>query len=176
MTQEGVGFPDIFHFNSDVALWLHRVRCAPAAQFLSHSNSVSSLLVNLLQGLGPEMAATHPLPPPASEVPQRGAGSSAATAEPGARPGLIPVPVGEKEEQGLLVSPAVARLPVEVDVAVPVRNFRVRHLLALEPEQVIESQWSSGDDAPLAAGDVHLAWAEFEVLDTQMAVRVTRLA
>ncbi len=73
------------------------------------------------------------------------------------------------------MSPAVARLPVEVDVAVPVRDFRVRHLLALEPGQVIESQWSSGEDTPLAAGDVQLAWTEFEVVDTQMAVRVTRL-
>jgi hypothetical protein len=29
---------------------------------------------------------------------------------------------------------------------------------------------------PLAAGDVQLAWSEFEVLDTKLAVRVTRLA
>ena len=40
----------------------------------------------------------------------------------------------------------VARLPVEIDVAVPVREFRVRSLLALEPGQVIESQWVQGDD------------------------------
>jgi hypothetical protein len=29
---------------------------------------------------------------------------------------------------------------------------------------------------PLAAGEVQLAWSEFEVVDTQLAVRVTRLA
>jgi hypothetical protein len=29
---------------------------------------------------------------------------------------------------------------------------------------------------PLAAGDVQLAWSEFEVVDSQLAVRVTRLA
>ena len=40
--------------------------------------------------------------------------------------------------------PPVARLPVELDVAVPVRDFRVRNLLALEPGQVIESQWGTG--------------------------------
>ena len=33
----------------------------------------------------------------------------------------------------------VARLPVELDVAIPVRDFRVRNLLALEPGQVIET-------------------------------------
>ncbi len=61
-------------------------------------------------------------------------------------------------------------------MAVPVRDFRVRNLLALEPGQVIESQWGHGDDVPLAAGEVQLAWSEFEVVDTQLAVRVTRLA
>jgi len=70
----------------------------------------------------------------------------------------------------------VARLPVELDVAVPVRDFRVRNLLALEPGQVIETHWPHGEDMPLAAGNVQLAWSEFEVVDSQLAVRVTRLA
>lgn len=73
------------------------------------------------------------------------------------------------------LSPPLARLPVEVEVAIPVREFRVRSLLALEPGQVIETQWVQGDDMPLSAGDVQLAWSEFEVVDTQLAVRVTRL-
>jgi flagellar motor switch protein FliN/FliY len=67
-------------------------------------------------------------------------------------------------------------LPVVVDVAVPVREFRVRHLLALAPGEMIASQWRHGIDLPLAAGDVQLAWSEFEVLDTKLAVRVTRLS
>jgi len=29
---------------------------------------------------------------------------------------------------------------------------------------------------PLAAGEVQLAWSEFEVIETRLAVRVTRLA
>ena len=69
-----------------------------------------------------------------------------------------------------------ARLPVELDVSVPVRGFRVRNLLTLEPGSLIESDWSHGDDVPLAAGRVQLAWSEFEVIDTELAVRVTRLA
>jgi flagellar motor switch protein FliN/FliY len=69
----------------------------------------------------------------------------------------------------------MARLPVELDVAVPVREFRVRDLLALELGQVIETEWVHGEDMPLAAGDVQLAWSEFEVVDSQLAVRVTRL-
>ena len=67
-------------------------------------------------------------------------------------------------------------MPVELGIAVPVRDFRVRNLLALAPDQLVESQWSSGDDLPLAAGDVTLAWAEFEVVEAKLAARVTRVA
>jgi len=74
------------------------------------------------------------------------------------------------------LSAPVSLLPVELDVAVPVRQFRVRNLLALEPGQLIESQWGNGEDVPLASGDVQLAWSEFEVIETQLAVRITRLA
>lgn len=84
-------------------------------------------------------------------------------------------PAANNDEDALTNS-AAARLPVEVEVGVPVREFRVRNLLALVPGQVIESQWSHLEDVPLGAGTVQLAWSEFEVLDAQMAVRVTRLA
>jgi flagellar motor switch/type III secretory pathway protein FliN len=95
-----------------------------------------------------------------------------------ASPGQALVPVrrkaGEDEENAF--GPEVMRLPVELDVAVPVRDFRVRHLLALTPGQLIESQWGNGEDVPLAAGEVLLAWSEFEVVETRLMVRVTRLA
>ncbi|MDR3723798.1 MAG: FliM/FliN family flagellar motor C-terminal domain-containing protein [Terracidiphilus sp.] len=80
------------------------------------------------------------------------------------------------EEQAPEVTGVVALLPIEVDVAVPVRNFRVHDLLALEEGQVIETMWHSGEDVPLAAGNVQLAWSEFEVIETDLAVRITRLA
>jgi len=76
----------------------------------------------------------------------------------------------------MVLTGAMARLPVELDVGVPVRGFRVRGLLALEPGQVIETQWGQGEDLPLKAGEVQLAWSEFEVVETQLAVRLTRLA
>ena len=41
---------------------------------------------------------------------------------------------------------------------------------------MIETHWGNGEDVPLNSGDVLLAWSEFEVVDTQLAVRVTRLA
>ena len=74
------------------------------------------------------------------------------------------------------LSPPVARLPVELEVAIPVREFRVRNLLSLENGRVIETQWAHGDDLPLSAGEVQLAWSEFEVIESRLAVRVTRVA
>ena len=72
--------------------------------------------------------------------------------------------------------PVIVRLPVELDVMVPVREFRVRSLLTLEPGQVIETRWGHGEDVPLAAGAVTLAWCEFEVIESQLAVRITRVS
>jgi flagellar motor switch protein FliN/FliY len=95
--------------------------------------------------------------------------------ETNAEQALVPSPHPPAEKAGIVLSAPLARLPVELDVAVPVREFRVRNLLALEPGQVIETQWGHGEDMPLSSGDVQLAWSEFEVVDSQLAVRVTRM-
>jgi flagellar motor switch/type III secretory pathway protein FliN len=148
------------------------------------------------------MATARPSPPAspppiaqAAEAVRNSAPASAASdlrpgaGEDNAGPGRTLVPVapagaigGDGKAEGQLIEPPdaaidgpVARLPVELDVVVPVREFRVRHLLALEPGELIESQWNYGDDVPLAAGDVQLAWSEFEVLENRLAVRITRL-
>lgn len=74
------------------------------------------------------------------------------------------------------MAPLVARIPLELDVTIPLPGFRVRNLLALAPGAVVESEWDNGSDLPLRAGHVTLAWTEFEVVDTTLAVRITRLA
>ena len=89
---------------------------------------------------------------------------------------LVPAPLPSQREAEPVFRAPVSQLPVELGVTVPVREFRVRQLLALAPGQVIETQWGHGDDLPLAAGEVQLAWSEFEVVETRLAVRVTRLA
>jgi len=120
------------------------------------------------------MATTHPLPPPPASAPPH-------SPDPGEMPGgsteqaLVPSPHAPVEGKAIVLSAPIARLPVELDVAVPVRDFRVRNLLALEPGNVIETQWTHGEDMPLLAGAVQLSWSEFEVVDSQLAVRVTRM-
>lgn len=87
------------------------------------------------------------------------------------------VPVLREPPAGLPNAMAgVMQLPVELEVSVPIRAFRVRNLLALEPGQVIETQWEHTGDLPLSAGEVQLAWSEFEVVNHHLAVRLTRLA
>jgi len=124
-----------------------------------------------------QMAMAQPLPAPATVLTQASATTNGN--QTGMAHALVPAPPAPREpaEPGAAAfSPAVALLPVELDVAVPVRDFRVRNLLALEPGQLIESQWGHGEDVPLASADVQLAWTEFEVVETQLAVRITRLA
>ncbi len=120
------------------------------------------------------MATAHPLPAPVVEQPRQpeAIGAEQATGE----KSLVPSPHRPVEEDLIQLSGAVARLPIELGVSVPVSEFRVRGLLAMEPGQVIESQWAHGEDVPLASGRVQLAWSEFEVVDAQLAVRITRLA
>jgi flagellar motor switch/type III secretory pathway protein FliN len=118
------------------------------------------------------MATTHPMPSPATEPPHELSAVASATAAEQALVGSTQVQ--EEDDPAALRGP-IARLPVELDVAVPVPEFRVRNLLALEPGQVIETEWALGADMPLASGQTQLAWSEFEVIDSQLAVRVTRL-
>jgi flagellar motor switch protein FliN/FliY len=119
------------------------------------------------------MASPQTVPPPANKLPQDAARTGADQLA--VEKALVPLPLQSAEGELIALSGPVARLPVELDVAIPVREFRVRNLLALDAGQVIETQWADGEDLPLAAGDVQLAWSEFEVVELKLAVRITRL-
>src|SRR5689334_22135483 len=89
---------------------------------------------------------------------------------------LLPEPLAPRPAAfGIPPNSIVARLPVEIEVGVPIRSFRVRNLLALKPGLVVASQWNHGEDLPLLAGEVQLAWIEFEVLDNRLGARITRM-
>jgi flagellar motor switch/type III secretory pathway protein FliN len=120
------------------------------------------------------MATAHPLAPPPTE--QAHGPVNRVEEAISLDQALVPSPHAPHDGVAIALTSQISRLPVELDVSVPVRNFRVRNLLALEPSHLIESGWGHGEDVPLSAGDVQLAWSEFEVVDTQLAVRMTRLA
>jgi len=72
--------------------------------------------------------------------------------------------------------PTLSRLTVAISADIPLAGFKVRDLLALQPGQVIESKWQETEDVPVKAGRVQVGWSEFEVVDQQLLVRLTRLA
>jgi flagellar motor switch protein FliM len=120
------------------------------------------------------MATTTAVQPPISEHPH-GAQLTPGRQTPD-ETALVAAPHPAVERESVPLSAAVARLPVELEVSIPLREFRVRNLLNLGPEQVIETQWAYDEDMPLACGEVQLAWSEFEVIDSKLAVRITRIA
>ncbi len=71
--------------------------------------------------------------------------------------------------------PAIEWLPVEISISLPITGFRVRDLLALDPGQIVATDWPNGDDLPLSVDQVQLAWVEMESVEHEMAVRITRL-
>jgi flagellar motor switch protein FliN len=113
--------------------------------------------------------------PATAKTDQKNAAISPGVPEMAGEVALVETKAPPENSAGPPLHPAVARIPIEVDVAVPVRNFRVRNLLALEQGYVVESMWLQGEDLPLAAPGAQLAWSEFEVIDQKLAVRITRL-
>jgi flagellar motor switch protein FliM len=71
---------------------------------------------------------------------------------------------------------ALSRLPVVLTARIPLSGFKVRDLLQLRQGQLIHSDWSTTEDIPVKIGRVQLAWSEFEVVEENMAMRLTRLA
>lgn len=72
--------------------------------------------------------------------------------------------------------PMISRLPAMLAVSIPLRGFRVCDLLNLQRRQTIASLWAETEDVPLKAGELQIAWGEFEVVEQNMALRLTRLA
>jgi flagellar motor switch/type III secretory pathway protein FliN len=70
---------------------------------------------------------------------------------------------------------ALAALPLQLDVSIPIPEFRVADLLSLTKGTVLESNWSHAEDIPVWCGGARLMWTEFEVIDDVLAVRVTRV-
>ena len=111
---------------------------------------------------------------PESEIVEDGSngsgsfGGAALLRRPAERPTEVSV-------DGKLRLERIAALPVQLDVRVPVPDFRVSDLLGLAPGRLVVSEWPSSDDVPLSCGDVQLVWTEFEVVEQTLAVRVTRL-
>jgi len=70
----------------------------------------------------------------------------------------------------------VRDLACRLTLDLPLPNFRVADLLALQRQSVIDTRWPVGNDVPLRVNGELLAWCEFEVVENRLAVRLTELA
>lgn len=70
----------------------------------------------------------------------------------------------------------VEDLPCCLSVEVRVPAFTLRDLLNLGPKSIVRSQLGGSTSPGLRVNSVLVAWCDFEVLGSRLAVRLTELA
>jgi hypothetical protein len=86
----------------------------------------------------------------------------------------------QQSEEGPVFSAPIPQLPVELDVTIPVREFRVRQLLALAPGQVrvaaVRADKVAAVQAALAAGtySVPASAVASRVIDSMLTAGLAR--
>lgn len=70
----------------------------------------------------------------------------------------------------------VEGLPCLLTVEIPVPGFRVADLVHLAPGGIVATKWKVGLDVPLRVNGELIAWSEFEVVQSRLAMRLTELA
>jgi hypothetical protein len=90
-----------------------------------------------------------------------------------AQPKRLQIQIGQIEHHPEW--PLLSRIPLLLTAGIKLPHFKVKDLLALRLESVVETPCGSTADVPLICGDVQMGWAEFEVMEQRLAVRITRL-
>lgn len=70
---------------------------------------------------------------------------------------------------------AFSGVSCQLSVALTITGFKVRDLLELAPEAIVETGNSATGPAPVWVNGVKIAWAEFDVLRTRLAIRISEL-
>ena len=66
-------------------------------------------------------------------------------------------------------------LPCELCVELPVRGLSVRDLLGLSIGSLVQTEWKSGQDAPIRVNGRQVGWVEIEQMGELIGVRLTEL-
>jgi flagellar motor switch/type III secretory pathway protein FliN len=70
---------------------------------------------------------------------------------------------------------SVAGLPCHLSVALPVAGFKVRDLLELEIETVVDTHCNTSNPVPVWVNAARIGEAEFDVFGTRLAIRINEL-
>ena len=71
--------------------------------------------------------------------------------------------------------PEALELPCRLYVALDVPHFTVRDLLSLDVNSLVDTQRREGAHVPVLVNSVMVGWAEFDVIDGRLAVRMTEM-
>jgi flagellar motor switch protein FliN/FliY len=66
-------------------------------------------------------------------------------------------------------------LPCHLYVALRVPRFTIRDLLSLSVDSVVDTHRAEGAHVPVLVNGVMVGWAEFDVIEERIAVRLTEL-
>jgi flagellar motor switch/type III secretory pathway protein FliN len=66
-------------------------------------------------------------------------------------------------------------LPCLLTVEIPLPGFTVSDLVHLQRGRIMATSWTVGHDVPLRVNDELIAWSEFEIVGSRLAVRLTEL-
>lgn len=70
---------------------------------------------------------------------------------------------------------SVSGLPCLLSVGLPVAGFKVRDLLELEIETVVDTRCNTSNPVPVWVNAVKIGDAEFDVFGTRVAIRINEL-
>jgi len=71
--------------------------------------------------------------------------------------------------------PEALELPCQLSVAFEVPHFTIRDLLSLRVNSLVDTKRREGAHVPVIVNAVMVAWAEFDVIDGRLAVRMTEM-
>ena len=71
--------------------------------------------------------------------------------------------------------PEALELNCQLSVALEVPHFTIRDLLALSVNSLVDTRRREGAHVPVVVNGVMVGWAEFDVIDGRLAVRMTEM-
>jgi flagellar motor switch protein FliN/FliY len=71
--------------------------------------------------------------------------------------------------------PEALDLPCQLYVALGVPHFTIRDLLSLRVNALVDTERREGAHVPVLVNGVMVGWAEFDVIDGRLAVRMTEM-
>jgi flagellar motor switch protein FliN len=71
--------------------------------------------------------------------------------------------------------PEALELICQLSVALEVPRFTIRDLLALSVNSLVDTRRREGAHVPVIVNGIMVGWAEFDVIDGRLAVRMTEM-